>query len=32
LPIYFRLLDDSHPDDVLLIEQVDRLSRLGGKE
>jgi DNA invertase Pin-like site-specific DNA recombinase len=25
----FRLLEDSHPGDVLLIEQVDRLSRLG---
>jgi DNA invertase Pin-like site-specific DNA recombinase len=27
-PQLFRLLDDSHPGDVLLIEQVDRLSRL----
>jgi hypothetical protein len=31
-PELFRLLEDSHPDDVLLIEQVDRLSRLGGKD
>ena len=28
-PELFRLLTDSHPDDVLLVEQVDRLSRLG---
>src|SRR5262245_19306704 len=28
-PELFRLLEDSHPGDVLLIEQVDRLSRLG---
>lgn len=27
-PELFRLLSDSHPSDVLLIEQVDRLSRL----
>ena len=27
-PELFRLLQDSHPGDVLLIEQVDRLSRL----
>jgi DNA invertase Pin-like site-specific DNA recombinase len=27
-PELFRLLNDSHPGDVLLIEQVDRLSRL----
>jgi DNA invertase Pin-like site-specific DNA recombinase len=27
-PELFRLLDDSHPGDVLLVEQVDRLSRL----
>jgi DNA invertase Pin-like site-specific DNA recombinase len=27
-PELFRLLSDSHPGDVLLIEQVDRLSRL----
>ena len=27
-PELFRLLDDAHPGDVLLIEQVDRLSRL----
>jgi DNA invertase Pin-like site-specific DNA recombinase len=30
-PELFRLLEDSHPGDVLLIEQVDRLSRLGAK-
>jgi DNA invertase Pin-like site-specific DNA recombinase len=28
-PELFRLLSDSHPGDVLLVEQVDRLSRLG---
>ncbi|PAY05453.1 resolvase [Bradyrhizobium sp. UFLA03-84] len=28
-PELFRLLADAHPGDVLLIEQVDRLSRLG---
>ena len=28
-PELFRLLADSHPGDVLLVEQVDRLSRLG---
>jgi DNA invertase Pin-like site-specific DNA recombinase len=27
-PELFRLLNDSHPGDVLLVEQVDRLSRL----
>src|ERR1700741_5615263 len=27
-PELFRLLSDSHPGDVLLVEQVDRLSRL----
>src|ERR1700733_9657637 len=27
-PELFRLLDDSKPGDVLLVEQVDRLSRL----
>ena len=26
-PELFRLLEDSHPGDLLLIEQVDRLSR-----
>jgi DNA invertase Pin-like site-specific DNA recombinase len=31
-PELFRLLEDSHPGDVLLIEQVDRLSRLGGED
>lgn len=31
-PELFRLLDDSHPGDVLLIEQVDRLSRLSGPD
>jgi DNA invertase Pin-like site-specific DNA recombinase len=28
----FRLLADAHPGDILLIEQVDRLSRLGRRE
>jgi DNA invertase Pin-like site-specific DNA recombinase len=28
-PELFRLLADAHPGDILLIEQVDRLSRLG---
>ena len=28
-PELFRLLSDAHPGDVLLVEQVDRLSRLG---
>src|SRR4051794_18199434 len=27
-PELFRLLSDAHPGDVLLVEQVDRLSRL----
>jgi DNA invertase Pin-like site-specific DNA recombinase len=31
-PELFRLLDDSTPGDVLLIEQVDRLSRLTGPD
>jgi DNA invertase Pin-like site-specific DNA recombinase len=31
-PELFRLLSDSHPGDVLLIEQVDRLSRLGAPD
>src|SRR5262249_29761856 len=31
-PELFRLLADSHPSDVLLIEQVDRLSRLGAAD
>src|SRR5262245_33529757 len=31
-PELFRLLEDSHPGDVLLIEQVDRLSRLGSQD
>ena len=31
-PELFRLLADSHPGDVLLIEQVDRLSRLDEKD
>lgn len=28
-PELFRLLKDTHPGDILLVEQVDRLSRLG---
>lgn len=28
-PELFRLLGDAHPGDILLVEQVDRLSRLG---
>ena len=28
----FRLLGDSHPGDILLIEQLDRLSRLGAED
>src|ERR1700761_8177 len=28
-PELFRLLSDAHPGDILLVEQVDRLSRLG---
>src|SRR4051795_7644357 len=31
-PELFKLLEDSHPADVLLIEQVDRLSRLGAED
>ncbi len=31
-PELFRLLADAHPDDVLLVEQVDRLSRLTTKD
>ncbi len=31
-PELFRLLEDSHPGDMLLIEQVDRLSRLGSED
>ena len=31
-PELFRLLADSHPGDVLLVEQVDRLSRLGASD
>jgi DNA invertase Pin-like site-specific DNA recombinase len=31
-PELFRLLKDSHPGDVLLVEQVDRLSRLNGAD
>jgi DNA invertase Pin-like site-specific DNA recombinase len=31
-PELFRLLADSHPGDVLLVEQVDRLSRLGAAD
>ena len=31
-PELFRLLSDSHPGDILLIEQVDRLSRLTEKD
>lgn len=31
-PELFRLLADSHPGDVLLVEQVDRLSRLTGPD
>ena len=31
-PELFRLLVDSHPGDVLLVEQVDRLSRLTGPD
>jgi DNA invertase Pin-like site-specific DNA recombinase len=29
-PMLFRLMDDSQPGDVLLVEDVDRLSRLAG--
>jgi DNA invertase Pin-like site-specific DNA recombinase len=31
-PELFRLLSDSHPGDVLLVEQVDRLSRLSAAD
>src|SRR4051812_49363050 len=31
-PELFRLLKDAHPGDVLLVEQVDRLSRLTGDD
>ncbi|NKX68276.1 recombinase family protein (plasmid) [Labrenzia sp. 5N] len=31
-PELFRLLADSHPGDVLLVEQIDRLSRLTAKD
>jgi DNA invertase Pin-like site-specific DNA recombinase len=31
-PELFRLLGDAHPGDVLLVEQVDRLSRLGAAD
>jgi hypothetical protein len=31
-PELFRQLEESHPGDVLLIEQVDRLSRLGSED
>src|SRR5712692_7236674 len=31
-PELFRLLADAHPGDVLLVEQVDRLSRLTGAD
>lgn len=31
-PELFRLLADSHPGDILLVEQVDRLSRLGATD
>lgn len=31
-PELFRLLSDSHPGDVLLVEQVDRLSRLNTED
>jgi DNA invertase Pin-like site-specific DNA recombinase len=31
-PELFRLLADAHPGDILLIEQVDRLSRLGAED
>ena len=31
-PELFRLLNDSHPGDVLLVEQVDRLSRLSSDD
>jgi DNA invertase Pin-like site-specific DNA recombinase len=31
-PELFRLLSDAHPGDVLLVEQVDRLSRLSARD
>jgi DNA invertase Pin-like site-specific DNA recombinase len=31
-PELFRLLEESHPGDVLLVEQVDRLSRLNAED
>lgn len=31
-PELFRLLADAHPDDILLVEQVDRLSRLNSTD
>lgn len=31
-PELFRLLSDSQPGDILLIEQVDRLSRLNAED
>ena len=31
-PELFRLLSDAHPGDILLVEQVDRLSRLGAAD
>lgn len=31
-PELFRLLSDSHPGDILLVEQVDRLSRLNAED
>ena len=31
-PELFRLLDDAHAGDVLLVEQIDRLSRLGAAD
>ena len=31
-PELFRLISDAHPGDVLLVEQVDRLSRLGAED
>ena len=31
-PELFRLLADSHPGDVLLVEQVDRMSRLNAAD
>lgn len=31
-PALFRLIDDAHPGDVLLVEQVDRLSRLNTQD